>query len=316
MFLTIVAVVLAKTFTILAGYWLLKHIPEAPPAKLFMLPEPKPLPKDFSEASDKNVFHARREVISLNEEQEEEEEPGRWQDAQLSSLPLKLVSTMVFSDPFDSRAIIYNLTSNISSIYSIGQCEEYHKNYDEMKIETVLPSKDWQPQRSCNNIDSMATVLRIEEDRVYIFNLRSHKYEYLSLLGESGRRHRPILESFAPVEGEGIRRVGPTSFEIDQSEFDKALANIARLMTEARAVPEIDASGKYVGFKILYLKEGSLLEKIGLEKMDILTRINGYELNSPEAALQLFSKLKTASQFTIDLKRNDRSVTLDYSVVR
>ena len=59
-----------------------------------------------------------------------------------------------------------------------------------------------------------------------------------------------------------------------------------------------------------------MFEKIGIERMDIITRINGYDLNSPEAALQLFGKLRTASQFTIDLKRSDRAVTLDYSVVR
>src|SRR5262249_4993842 len=123
-------------------------------------------------------------------------------------------------------------------------------------------------------------------------------------------------EEFTAIEGEGVRKVGPTSYEIDQNEYDKALANIGRLMTEARAVPELDGQGNYLGFKIVYLKEGSLFEKIGIERMDILTRINGYELNSPEKALQLFGKLKTASQFTIDLKRGDRSVTLDYSVVR
>jgi len=30
----------------------------------------------------------------------------------------------------------------------------------------------------------------------------------------------------------------------------------------------------------------------------------------------LFSKLRSAPQFTIDLKRGDQSITLDYSVVR
>lgn len=124
------------------------------------------------------------------------------------------------------------------------------------------------------------------------------------------------MEEFAPTEGGGVRKVGPTSYEIEQGEFDRALSNVARLMTEARAVPEMDASGSYLGFKIVYLKEDSLFEKIGIEKMDVLTRINGYELNSPEKALQLFGKLKTANQFTIDLKRGDRAVTLDYSVVR
>jgi general secretion pathway protein C len=163
----------------------------------------------------------------------------------------------------------------------------------------------------------MATLKRIEEFRVYIFNERDRKYEYISLLAnDKGPIREYASADFEVIEGEGVRKVGPTSYEINQGEFDKALSNVARLMTEARAVPEMDESGNSVGFKIVYLKEGSLFEKIGIEKMDVLTRINGYEMNSPEKALQLFSKLRTASQFTIDLKRGDRSVTLDYSVVR
>jgi general secretion pathway protein C len=150
---------------------------------------------------------------------------------------------------------------------------------------------------------------------VYIFNSRDRKYEFLSLLPDDRRPFKRIEAKFEAVEGEGVRKVGPTSYEIDQSEFDKALSNVARLMTEARAIPEKDGGGNFIGFRLVYLKEGSLFEKIGIEKNDILTRINGYELNSPEKALQLFGKLKTAPQFTIDLKREEKSVTLDYSVV-
>jgi general secretion pathway protein C len=317
MFLCIVAIVSAKTFTTLAGYWVSKHIPEKPSAKVFEEPEPEPMPKNFSLASERNLFNARREQISFTDEEDQETDPGRWQDAQLSSLPLKLVSTMVFNDPFDSRAVIQSVGSGIGQVYSVGECGSYRKNYDEMRIETVLPGRDWQPDRPCNSIEGIATLKRIEEFRVYIFNERDRRWEYLSLLADDRRMMRQrAVEEFAPVEGEGVRKVGATSYEIDQNEFDKALSNVARLMTEARAVPEMDGAGNYIGFKIIYVKEGSLFEKIGIERMDVLTRINGYELNSPEKALQLFGKLRTASQFTIDLKRGDRSVTLDYSVVR
>ena len=212
-FLCIVAIVSAKTFTTLAGYWVSKHIPEKPSAKIFEEPEPEIVPKNFALASERNLFNAKREHISFANEEEEETEPGRWQDALLSSLPLKLVSTMVFFDPFDSRTVIQNMSAGGARVYSIEDCREYRKNYDEMKIETVLPARDWQPDRPCNSIDGIATVKRIEEFRVYIFNERDRRYEYLSLLPEGKRmRQRAMVEEFAPVEGEGVRKVGPTSY--------------------------------------------------------------------------------------------------------
>ena len=314
--LGIVAAIAAKTASILAGYWLSKSIPQKPLIMPIEEPKQELSPKDYAIANNRNLFAARREQIAIAEEAEVMGSPNRWQDATLSSLPLKLVGTSVFKNPYRSRAQILNVNSNTAKVYSIGECEPYRKNYDPSAIETVLPPQDWEPSRACNSIEGMATLKRIEEFRVVIFNERDRKYEYLSLLAEE---KIPRFERIPPPmeeEGEGVRKVGATSYQIKRSEFDKALSNIGRLMTEARAVPKRDSKDNFIGFEIVYLKEQSLLEKIGLEKMDVLTRINGYDLDSPEKALQLFGKLRTADQFTIDLKRGDRSVTLDYSVVR
>lgn len=318
-FLSIIAIVLAKIFTTVMGYWLSKTIPEMPSATSFVPLEAAPTLKDFSIANERNLFGARREPVSEIDESEQDIDPGRWQDAGPSSLPLKLVSTMVFLDPFQSRATILNTATEQALNFSLGECRPFQKKHSS-EIETVLTPEQWEPDRSCNSVFGMATLVRIEDFRVYIFNERSRKYEYLSLL-EDDRvpiRRAPVAreESEEEEEGEGVRKVGATSYEIDQREFDKALSNVARLMTEARAVPETDAAGNLLGFKIAYLKEGSLFDKIGIEKSDVLTRINGYELNSNEKALQLFSKLRSADRFTIDIKRGDRSVTLDYTVVK
>lgn len=318
MFLSITSVVAAKTFTSVFGYWVSKSIPEKPIASTFDPGELEPVIPDFSVANERNLFAARRERVSLvdSEDLENESDPGNWQDAGPTTLPLKLISTLVFTDPFSSRAVILNTTTSENKVYSLLVCDEYHKLNDP-KIETYIPSKAWELSRPCSDIDGMATLKRIEEYRIYVFNERDRKYEYISLLeGDVGPiREKPVLGDVVE-EGAGVRKVGENSYEIDQGEFDKALTNVARLMTEARAVPEKDASGNFIGFKIVYLKEGSLFEKIGIQRSDVLTRINGFDLNSPEKALQVFSKLRAASQFTIDLQRSERPVTLDYSVVR
>lgn len=315
MLLSITVSIMAKTLSELAGYWASKNIMEKPvmeqqPSRSIAKTE-----KNYLAANERNLFGAKREVISLSELEEEgaDEHPGRWQDALPSSLPLKLVSTMIFKNPFASRAVIQDLSSDSSAVYSIGECEEYEKKHSSM-IETVLPQEDWEPERPCNNINGMATLVRVEEFRVYILNERDRRFEYLAISGEEHRLKKMVEMPEGIEEDMGIRKIGATSYEIDQSEFDKALANISRLMTEARAVPESDASGAVIGFRVLYVKDGSLFEKIGISEKDIITRINGYELSGIEKALELFSKLKTADRFTIDLMRDNRPVTFDYTV--
>ncbi len=313
-FLSITSIIAAKTFSTLLGYWASKSIPDKPTPKRMGPKTETLLVKNFSVANERNLFAARREPISLVDEELEQVSPGRWQDAGPSSSGFKLISTMVFYNPYDSQAVILDQNSGKARVFSIRECKSYIKKNDQ-SIETVLSREEWEPERACNSIFGQAELLRIEEYRVYILN--NGKYEYLSLLeDDKGPIRRPPMELMTEEEGAGVRKKGPTSYEIDQNEFDKALSNVARLMTEARAVPELDASSANIGFKLVYLKEGSLFEKIGIEKMDVLTRINGFELNTPEKALQLFSKLRSASKFTIDLKRGDQSITLDYSVVR
>ena len=47
---------------------------------------------------------------------------------------------------------------------------------------------------------------------------------------------------------------------------------------------------------------------------DIVQKINGFEMNSPDKALQIYSKLKDASSITVDLVRRGKPVTMSYSI--
>lgn len=308
-FVSLAAILLGKVGSTLLGYAVLKAVPEVVSIPVKMKPA-KSKERNFDEVNDRNLFGAKREQLLEEVEEEEETGPGNWEDAGPSSLPLKLVSTFVSTDPFSSRVVVANTSSGRSKVYSINDCAPYRK-LNKPEIETALPAKDFEIDLPCNNVEGMATVVRIENFRVYLYETQSRRYSYLPM-GPEGQKMQPRTK--APTEGEGIRKTGPTSYQIDQAEFNRALGNVAKLMTEARATPVDNGAGGLAGFQITYLKEGSLFEKIGIEKMDILSRINGYELDSPEKALQLFSKLRFADQFTIDIKRGDRSVTLDYSV--
>ena len=64
------------------------------------------------------------------------------------------------------------------------------------------------------------------------------------------------------------------------------------------------------------LKSGaeSLYSKIGLQNGDVVTRINGYEMSSPERGLEIYTKLKDAKQVNVDVKRRGKPMTLVYAI--
>ncbi len=68
------------------------------------------------------------------------------------------------------------------------------------------------------------------------------------------------------------------------------------------------------GFQIRRLKAGSLIARIGLKRGDILRKINGLELDSPEKALQIFAQLRQSRQISIDLERRGKAMTFAYEI--
>lgn len=119
--------------------------------------------------------------------------------------------------------------------------------------------------------------------------------------------------STAP-SGEGIRRINDSSYEIAQAEVDAVMSGgLATLAQDVRIVPYFEG-GVSKGFKFYSIKPGSLLSKIGLMNGDVISKVNGYDINSPEKALQVFGLLKNEKNVTVDLTRNGQNKSISYSI--
>lgn len=116
----------------------------------------------------------------------------------------------------------------------------------------------------------------------------------------------------AGKEGEGVKKEGEGKFVIDQAEVQNALNNIERLYTEIRAVPNF-AGGKVSGMKILSVKQGSLFDKLGLQRGDILQRINGLELDV-KRGFEIFNQLKSETHLSVDVVRQGRNQSFEYDI--
>jgi general secretion pathway protein C len=117
-----------------------------------------------------------------------------------------------------------------------------------------------------------------------------------------------------PGKMEGVRKIADNRFEIDGSVLDQTLGDLNKIATQARIVPSFE-NGVANGFKLFSIQPGSLYSAIGIENGDVITRINGYEINSPEKALQLYEKLKESGHITVQGKRGGQPYTYEYNVM-
>ena len=114
------------------------------------------------------------------------------------------------------------------------------------------------------------------------------------------------------VEG-GVREVGPNKYEIDRSLVDKVLSNPTLIARSARIVPSIK-DGKADGFKLYAIRPNSVYAQLGLKNGDTLHAVNGFEISSPDKALEVYAKLKSASHLTLQVGRRGKTETMSYQI--
>lgn len=151
-----------------------------------------------------------------------------------------------------------------------------------------------------------------------------------SVLREMGLREGDVLAGFESEWREGVRhvearlvrdgrplrlryqRLEPRSHErrvlttLPQQELDE-------LTTSCRVVPAF-RRGEPIGVKIFSARPGSLFAQVGLESGDIVTRVNGYDIKSPDRALEAYQSLKDDCVFRLDLLRKDEPRTIEVVV--
>ena len=110
-----------------------------------------------------------------------------------------------------------------------------------------------------------------------------------------------------------IKKISDTEFQIDRAVVDNILEHQADLMRTARIVPE-QKDGKVVGIRLFGIKPETLLGKLGLQNGDRLEAINGFEMASPEKALEAYARLRSAESLSVKVTRRGNPVTIDFKI--
>jgi len=110
-----------------------------------------------------------------------------------------------------------------------------------------------------------------------------------------------------------IQKISETEFSVDRSVIDNILENQATLMRSARIVPE-QKDGKTVGIRLFGIRSDTLLGTLGLQNGDRLEQINGFDMASPEKALEAYARLRTATSLTVALNRRGKPLTINFNI--
>ncbi len=110
-----------------------------------------------------------------------------------------------------------------------------------------------------------------------------------------------------------IQKISDTEFNIDRSVVDRILENQAELMKSARIVPETK-DGKVLGIRLFGIRPDTLLGTLGLQNGDRLEAINGFNMGSPEKALEAYARLRTATALDVNVNRRGAPVAIAFHI--
>lgn len=233
-----------------------------------------------------------------------------------SDLPLTLVGTLVAGNPQWSMAMLQDKSTKVGV--------------------TV---------RTSENVQDGAKLVTVERERIILE--RNGRLEQIEIDGEGGEAapgapgvNPGVKPPFTPSGAtgltppkpatsasllgggagdkladfrKGITKLNENAYKVDRSTLQKALDDPSKLRDGAQVLPNYD-KGKISGFKVAGLKPNSIFSDLGILSGDIITKVNGRPLNSPNEALKLYQNLSSTGNVTIEVERNGQRVERQYNI--
>ena len=131
----------------------------------------------------------------------------------------------------------------------------------------------------------------------------------------SSRRGDTRSDSAAPANGsadDDVVRVDQGTWRVKRDLITEQFADLGTLSRQVRVTPHT-IQGRPSGFRLTRLRPG-LLQRIGLLNGDVLQRVNGLDINSPEEALKAYQAVQSAPTVRLEILRRNSPTTLTYEI--
>jgi general secretion pathway protein C len=127
---------------------------------------------------------------------------------------------------------------------------------------------------------------------------------------DGSRASASVAEAEAPAPvTPGVRRLSETHYEVEAAFRDRVFGDPTISARGARIVPSIK-DGKANGFKLYAIRPSSWYAQVGFRNGDTVHAINGYELTTPDVAMDALQRIENADHFELDITRRGKKILL------
>ena len=99
----------------------------------------------------------------------------------------------------------------------------------------------------------------------------------------------------------------PPGQSVSRGVVDSYLEHPEAILQEVQLLPAM-VDGRLSGFRARWVKEGSLVAKLGLKTGDTILKVNGQSMDSMSRVISLMQLLATTHRFEVELERNGQRI--------
>ncbi|HYS79628.1 MAG TPA: type II secretion system protein GspC [Anaeromyxobacteraceae bacterium] len=221
-----------------------------------------------------------------------------------SGLRAQLVAGVVSDHPRSSIASILDLSARETRVYGVG---------DQLLGATLLSVERLRDERDPMGTGFKVAAIVCNNGQKEFVDFDPGDGSAAAVAIAPPRSAGRAAEEEGPATADGVKKLADNKYEVKKKFIEDTLSDLNKIATQARIVPSFK-NGVANGFKLFSIQPGSLYSAIGVENGDVIQRINGYEMNSPDKALEVYQKLRESQNIKIEIERNGQTVTKDYKV--
>jgi len=203
---------------------------------------------------------------------------------QQTSLKLKLWGT-VTGDEKEAYAVIEEIGNRSQNLYRIGDTVQNATLKLILREKVVL------------SVSGKDEVLEIEK----------------AASRPAGIRPAASYASARPAVGQGSRAPRSQRITLRRTQIDEALQDVNQLLSDVSIRPHFQ-DGQPDGLMLSRVKPNSIFMRMGLRNGDVISGVNGQNLQTVDDAMSFYEKLKESDEVTVQLKRGGRERMIQYTI--
>jgi len=153
-----------------------------------------------------------------------------------------------------------------------------------------------------------------------IFSKSNKKYKlFLRVSSKANKSYKVNTPTYIPPtttikknENDGVINVGDRRL-VSKSLVEHYAKNIKEVYKNI-GIAEIKDKTGFKGFRISFIRKGSVFDQLGVKRGDIIKTVNGVKIDSYQSAFGIYKKIGDITNMTMVVERNNQEVELEYEV--